>query len=204
MKFLIEVLPVAIFVAAYFFYPDLPPAWVETFNGVTALALVAGEAADRIYFATTWLMAAMLVQCAILWPMRELAGTHLAALGVVLVAGGLTLVLKDPVFIKWKPTVFYWAWALAFLTSAFIGSRTLTERMLGKVVELDDARVWHRLNHAWIGFLLVCGSLNLYVAYEFPEEFWVQFKLFGLALALPVLFLIGQGIYLNAHLKEPS
>ena len=202
MKLFIELLPITIFVVAYFFYPDLPAAWVDAFSGATHLELTAGESGDRIYFATSVLIAAMLVQCGALWAMRELSGTHLTALVVVLIAGGLTLLLKDPLFIKWKPTVFYWALALAFLASSYVGSRTLVERMFSKAFSLDDAQLWRQLNIAWVGFFLVCGALNLYVAYGFSEEFWVQFKLFGLALGLPVLFLLAQGIYLAPRLKD--
>ena len=202
MKLFIELLPITIFVVAYFFYPDLPAAWINAFSDVAYLELTAGEPGDRIYFATSALIAAMLIQCGVLWAMRELSGTHLTALVVVLVAGGLTLLLKDPLFIKWKPTVFYWVLALAFFASSYIGSRTLVERMFSKAFSLDDAQVWRQLNIAWIGFFLICGALNLYVAYGFSEEFWVQFKLFGLALGLPVLFLLAQGIYLAPRLKD--
>lgn len=202
MKLFIELLPITIFVVAYFFYPDLPAAWIVAFSDATYLELTAGESGDRIYFATFVLIVAMAIQCGILWMIRELGGTHLAALAVVLVAGGLTLLLKDPLFIKWKPTVFYWALAIAFLGSSLIGSRTLVERMFSKAFSLDDARLWRQLNIAWVGFFLVCGALNLYVAYGFSEEFWVQFKLFGLALGLPVLFLLAQGIYIAPRLKD--
>lgn len=202
MKLFIELLPITIFVVAYFFYPDLPAAWIVAFSDATYLELTAGESGDRIYFATFVLIVTMVIQCGILWAMRELGGTHLAALAVVLVAGGLTLLLKDPLFIKWKPTVFYWALAIAFLGSSLIGSRTLVERMFSKAFSPNDARLWRQLNIAWVGFFLVCGALNLYVAYGFSEEFWVQFKLFGLALGLPALFLLAQGIYLAPRLKD--
>ncbi len=202
MKLFIELLPITIFVVAYFFYPDLPVGWVEALSDATSLELTVGESGDRIYFATSALIAAMLVQCGVLWAMGDLGNTHLAALAVVLVAGGLTLLLKDPSFIKWKPTAFYWGLAAAFLASGYIGSRTLVERMFGKAFSLSDARTWRRLNVAWVGFFLVCGILNLYVAYGFSEEIWVQFKLFGLALGLPVLFLLAQGIYLAPRLKD--
>ena len=202
MKLFIELLPITIFVVAYFFYPDLPAAWVDALSDAIALELTAGKSGDRIYFATFVLIVAMTIQCGLLWAIRELSGTHLAALAVVLVAGGLTLLLKDPLFIKWKPTAFYWALAIAFLGSSLVGSRTLVERMFSKAFSLNDARLWRQLNIAWVGFFLVCGALNLYVAYGFSEEFWVQFKLFGLALGLPVLFLLAQGIYLAPRLRD--
>lgn len=202
MKLFVETLPIAVFVLAYFFYPDLPAAWVAAVSDGLRLELTAGATADRIYFATLVLMAAMLAQCGALLAMRQLAPTHLAALALVWVAGALTVLLKDPLFIKWKPTVFYWALAAAFLLSALVGAKTLVERMLAKALPLEDRRVWRRLNAGWVGFFAFCGALNLYVAYGFSEEAWVQFKLFGLALGLPVLFLLAQMAYLAPHLAH--
>ena len=202
MKLFAETLPVALFVLAYFFYPDLPAAWVAAIGEGLRLELAAGAAADRIYFATLVLMAAMPLQCAAMRAMRQLTATHLAALAIVWVAGSLTVLLKDPLFIKWKPTVFYWALAGAFLLSGLTGAKTLVERMLAKALPLEDRRVWRRLNAVWVGFFAFCGALNLYVAYGFSEEAWVQFKLFGLALGLPVLFLLAQMAYLAPHLEH--
>ncbi len=202
MKLFLEVIPVALFVVAYFFYSDVPPLWVESFSELSQVELTAGAAVDRIYFATAVLMLAMLVQCVILKGIGHLNTTHLAALLVVWVAGGLTLLLKDPLFIKWKPTVFYWALALGFMASHWIGAKTLVERMLSRSLPLEDARLWRNLNVIWMGFFVLGGALNLYVAYEFPEDFWVQFKLYGLALGLPVVFLAAQLVYLAPHLRD--
>jgi intracellular septation protein len=65
--------------------------------------------------------------------------------------------------------------------------------------------VWARLNAAWVAFFLAMGILNLYVAYNFSEEVWVNFKLFGF-LGLTLVFMLGQGFYLSRHLQteEPS
>ena len=203
MKWLLEMLPVAAFVLAYFYYPDLPAAWSAAAGGWLGLELTPGAAGDRIYFATAVLMAAMPLQCLALRARRQLAKTHLAALALVWAAGGLTLLLRDPLFIQWKPTAFYWLLAAVFLASAKFGAKTLVERMLSGVLGGRlEARLWRRLNAAWVGFFALCGALNLYVAYSFPEEFWVQFKLFGLALGLPVLFLLAQGAVLAPYLKE--
>jgi len=202
MKLFIEVIPVALFVAGYFFFPDLPAGWVESFSELIRVELTVGESGDRIYFATAVLMLAMLAQCGILQGLRSLNSTHLAALVIVWVAGGLTLLLKDPLFIKWKPTVFYWALAIGFLASHWIGSRTLVERMLSRSLPLDNRRVWQQLNLIWVGVFVLGGALNIYVAYEFPEDFWVQFKLYGLALGFPLIFLVAQVLYLAPHLKD--
>ena len=203
MKFLLESLPVVAFVLAYFFYPDLPAAWGAAPAEWVGLALTPGAAGDRIYFATAVLMAAFPLQCLALRARGQLTRTHLAGLALVWVAGGLTLLLRDPMFIKWKPTVFYWLLAAVFLASAKVGAKTLIERMMSAALGRQlETRLWRRLNAAWAGFFALCGALNLYVAYSFPEEFWVQFKLFGLALGLPLLFILAQGAMLAPYLKK--
>ena len=115
-------------------------------------------------------------------------------LGLLVVFGGLTLMLRDPTFIKWKPTVVNWLFAAAFLLSQMFMDRSLLRRMMDHAVTLSDG-AWLRLNHAWVGFFFAMGVLNLYVAYNYPEEVWVNFKLFGL-LGLTLLFMLGQGFYL--------
>ena len=203
MKWLAEIAPVAAFVVAYFFYPGLPAEWAERLRPILPPGSGADALGGRIYFATAVLMASLVIQCAVLQRMRQLNRTHLATLALVWLFGGLTLLLQDPVFIKWKPTILYWGMALAFAGSFWIGQRTLVERIVSALgVELEPER-WRRLNLVWIGFFAVCGVLNLYVAYAFSEEFWVQFKFFGLALAAPILFLVVQAVYLAPHAKPP-
>ena len=62
--------------------------------------------------------------------------------------------------------------------------------------------VWSRLNVAWIVFFILSGVANLYVAFNFDEATWVNFKLFGL-LGLTIVFIIGQSFYLSKHIIEP-
>ena len=72
--------------------------------------------------------------------------------------------------------------------------------MMGKQLSLPD-QVWTRLNAAWGVFFALMGVVNLYVAFSFPLEFWVNFKLFGF-LGLMVAFVIAQSIYLSRYMKE--
>lgn len=110
--------------------------------------------------------------------------------------------MKDPIFIKWKPTVLDWLLAALFLGSQALGRKPLIERMLGGQLELP-AHLWRRLNMAWSTFFVTMGGLNLYVAYRFEETTWVNFKLFGV-LGLTVLFVILQSLYLSRYLPEPK
>jgi Intracellular septation protein A len=133
------------------------------------------------------------------WRHGRVETMHWVTLGLLLFFGGLTLLLRDPVFIKWKPTVVNWLFAAAFLGSALFMERSLLQRMMDHAVTLPDA-VWKRLNLAWVGFFLFIGAANLYVAYNFPEETWVDFKLFGM-MGLTLLFLVAQGFYLSRYIE---
>ena len=116
------------------------------------------------------------------------------------VFGGLTLLLRDPTFIKWKPTVVNWLFAAAFLLSQFFMQRSLLQRMMDHAIQMP-ADAWRRLNTAWISFFFAMGVLNLFVAYNFSEEIWVNFKLFGM-MGLTIVFVIGQAFYLARHVTD--
>ncbi len=153
-----------------------------------------------IYVATAVAIAASIVQVA--W--NHFRHGHVekmqwVTLGLILLFGGLTLALHDPVFIKWKPTVVNWLFAAAFLAAGLFTERNLLQRMMDENIQLPDA-VWKRLNLAWVLFFILSGLANLYVAYNFPEETWVNFKLFGM-LGLTIAFLIAQGFYLARYVQ---
>jgi intracellular septation protein len=120
-------------------------------------------------------------------------------LGILVVFGGLTLVLHDPVFIKWKPTVVNWLFAVFFLGSRFIGQRTLVERMMSQAITVPTA-VWLKLNWAWTLFFITIGLVNIFVAYHYSEATWVNFKLFGM-LGLTLVFVFAQAIYLSRFME---
>ena len=142
------------------------------------LFFVAYKMAD-IYVATGILIVATLAQVGWLWlRQHRVEKLPLITAGLVLVLGGATLILHDPIFVKWKPTIVNWLFAAAFLGSRFIGKKTLLERMMGGQLELP-AQIWVKLTFAWVLFFCVLGALNLYVAFSFDENTWVNFKLLG-------------------------
>ncbi len=148
-----------------------------------------------IYIATGVLIVGVLLQTAISWiRFRKVSGMLLTSAALVLVFGGLTLLIHDATFIKWKPTVVNWLFAGAFLISHFLKGPTIVQRLMGENVALADAD-WRRLNFMWIAFFLIAGALNLWVAFRFDEATWVNFKLFGL-MGLTFLFAIGQGFWI--------
>ncbi|MBF0582788.1 MAG: septation protein A [Magnetococcales bacterium] len=152
-----------------------------------------------IYVATASLMGAVVLHSILVWwRERKLSPSQLLTLGLVLPFGGATLLLHDPRFIQWKPTLLQWLMALAFAGSHFIGQKPLIRRLLDQQVTLPPT-IWNRLSLAWIGFFLLSGAANLFVAYHFDEATWVSFKLFGL-LGMTLLFLLLQGVWLARYL----
>lgn len=155
-----------------------------------------------IYVATATLMVAMALQVSFLWiKNRKVEKVYGYSLLAVLVFGTLTLALRNPVFIKWKPTIFNWGFGLVFLFSPFVGGQPLVKRMMGAALQLSDAG-WRRLNGVWVLFFLVSGVANIVVAYSMAEEAWVNFKLFGLT-GMSFAFIIGQVVILRNYLVPP-
>jgi intracellular septation protein len=149
-----------------------------------------------IYVATGVLIVGVLAQTAISWIRhRKVSGMLLTSAVLVVIFGGLTLAIHDATFIKWKPSVVSWLFAAAFLATQFMSGPTIIQRMLGENVTLD-ARDWKRLNLMWVVFFVAEGALNLYVAYNYDEATWVNFKLFGL-MALTLLFAVVQGFWIS-------
>lgn len=185
MQLLLDFLPIVLFFTAYVFTKDLLVA-------VAVLMVVA-----PIAFAVQWFVT------------RKINKISAASTLLVVILGGATLVSGDSVFIFWKPTVLYWAVAIAFLASQFIGEKPFIRRMMeaaskdsGESIQLTPDR-WARLNLTWVIFFVVAGALNIYVAYNYAEETWVNFKLFGL-LGLTFVFIVAQSYWLARNINRDA
>ena len=121
------------------------------------------------------------------------------SLGIIAVFGGATLRLHNESFIKWKPTVLYWIFAGIIFGSAAVG-RNVIKSLMNTQMELPDP-AWGRLNASWGGFFAVMGVANLFVAFNFSTDAWVNFKLFG-SLGLMLVFVIGQSMMLTKYLDK--
>jgi intracellular septation protein len=119
---------------------------------------------------------------------------------LVVVLGGLTIYFHSETFIKWKPSVLYWAMGLSFWLGPLLFGKNLLRVLMGEQLDLPP-KVWHRLNFAWIAFFGVMGFLNIWVAYTFSTGAWVNFKLFG-SLGLMLVFTVAQGLYLQRYMKD--
>jgi intracellular septation protein len=152
-----------------------------------------------IYVATGVIIVAVILQTSIQWlRYRKVSSMALISGALVLVFGGLTLLIHDEAFIKWKVTIVNWLFSAGFVATMFFGERTLIERMLGENVQLERS-LWRKLNIAWATFFLAVGGINLYVAYSFSTNVWVNFKLFGV-LGLTLVFGLLQAVWLSSKL----
>lgn len=176
MRFLIDFFPIALFVAAY--------------------------KLQDIYTATAVLMAATVLQTGIIYGMdRKLQTMQKVTLVLVLVFGVLTLVLQDERFIKWKPTVLYASMAIVLGAALWGWKKNFLQILLGSQLTLPTA-VWGRLTVIWVGYFLFMAAINGYVAAYYSTEDWVNFKLWGYI--FPVVFIVGQGLYIARYIKDDS
>ena len=177
MKFLFDLFPVILFFVAF------------KFGG--------------IYVATGVAMAATFLQIAWVWVKHRKVDTMLwVSLVIITVFGGMTLIFHDETFIKWKPTVLYWSFAVALAGSTLFLKKNLIRALLAEQFEVPD-HVWQRLNWSWIGFFAFMGCANLAVAFAFgfSTEVWVNFKLFG-GIGLMLVFALLQGLLLSKYIEE--
>jgi len=175
MKFLFDLFPVILFFAAF-------QLW-------------------DIYVATGVAIAATFAQIGWLALRRKKIDPMLwASLAIIVVFGGLTLALRDKTFIQWKPTVLYWLFGALIAGAELLFRRNLIRTLLGEQVRLPDL-AWKRLAWSWVGFFAFMGAANLYVAYNFSTDTWVNFKLFG-GMGLMLVFVVAQALFLAPYIDE--
>jgi intracellular septation protein len=158
-----------------------------------------------IYEATIALIAAMVLLIAIHWFIKgTVSRMMLVSGGFAVVLGGITLWLRNPVFLQWKPTIVYWIFAVVLLGVDLVAPRNIFERTLGESVEVSR-HAWRVLNLVWVVLLAAMGVINIYVAYNFDMDTWVDFKLY-LAIASVILgFVVTAGfLYLYMPPEETA
>ena len=125
---------------------------------------------------------------------------------LALLFGSATLILHDVRFIQWKPTIFYWLLAAAFLVSRFVGAQTLAQRFLEPALGQETViatRDWRWANLSWVTFWLLMGGANLYVVRNFSEATWVNFKVIGTTV-LMFIFMLAQVLWLSHRAKSQT
>lgn len=169
MKFVFDLFPVILFFAAF----KLQGIYVATAVAIVATFLQIG-----------WVWLRHRKVDAMLW----------VSLAVIVVFGGATLLLHDDTFIKWKPSVLYWLFGGVLLTAQMFFRRNLIRTLMGKEIKLPDD-IWNKLNASWVLFLALMGMANLFVAYSFDTDTWVNFKVFG-GIGLTLAFVVLQALAL--------
>ncbi len=141
--------------------------------------------------ATVAIMVATCFSIAVIYVVeRKIALAPLITGGVVMVMGGLTIALNDPIFIKLKPTIVNLVFATILLGGVFIGKRGLLKYVLDVAFQLTDVG-WLLLSKRWGFFFIFLACLNEVIWRNFPESFWVDFKVFGM-FGLTMLFAVSQ------------
>ncbi len=197
-KFLFDLFPVILFFVAYKLgvaHPEEAQAILSDF-GVHA----APGGKPGIFLATLVAIWASFVQVA--WVKlrgRQIDVMLWISLFIIAVFGGATLWLQDETFIKWKPTVLYWVFAVAIFGAAAFG-KNLIRMISSRQMELPDA-AWNQMNLSWGGFFAFMGAANLWVAYNFSTDAWVNFKLYG-SIGLMLLFLVGLSFSLAKYMDK--
>lgn len=149
-----------------------------------------------IYVATTVVIIASVLQATYVYiTEKRLPEMLLASTALIVLLGAATLILHDENFIKWKPTVVNWLFAIAFIASIYIGKKPILQRMMESTFQHFPTAIWQRMSWLWGIFFISVGIINLWVAYHFDTDTWVNFKLFGL-LSITFVFIIAQSIYM--------
>ncbi len=200
MKLLFDLFPVILFFAAFKYSEKNPETAADWVAALLGSALVDAKQAP-ILLATVVVIAATVAQIAWVHFRHGKVDKMLwISLGLVVVFGGLTLAFQNEAFIKWKPTILYWVFAISMAFSALILKKNPMKAMLGEQLTLPDP-VWTKVNLSWIAFFAVMGVLNLVIAFNFPTDTWVNFKLFG-GMGLMLVFVLAQGMFLSKYIEE--
>lgn len=157
--------------------------------------------AQGIYAATAVAIVASIGQIAYFAWKRRISAVHWLSFAIIVVFGGATLMLQDETFIKWKPTVLYALFGLVLAGGKVLFGRDLIAALL-KDVKVP-APVWSVVTWSWTGFFAAMALANWYVAFHFPTDTWVNFKVWG-GIGLVLVFAIGQGLWLARHMEDPA
>ncbi|HSW93672.1 MAG TPA: septation protein A [Gammaproteobacteria bacterium] len=176
LELLYDFIPVLLFFVAFKFYG----IYVATVVGIVTTAM-------QVVFTRLW--------------KKKIDRKQVLTLVVFLLFGGMTLYFHNPIFVKWKPSIIFWLFGLVFLFSQLFGKKVLIQRMMEASLENKTlpSSVWKRMNLSWALFFFALGTLNIFVAYHFSTDTWVNFKLYGL-MGLLILFSVVQAICLSRYL----
>jgi intracellular septation protein len=204
MKLLFDFLPIVLFFATFKYAEgnkEGAAALASDYFGAIVSGGVVGPEEAPVLLATAMVIAASLIQVVVMLALRKKIPVMLwVSLVLVVVLGGATIWFHSNTFIKWKPTILYWTLGTALAVAVGLLRKNPIKALMGAQLHLPDP-AWLRLNLAWAAFFVAMGFVNLYVAYNFATEAWVNFKVFGTT-ALMVVFTLAQGWYISRHALE--
>lgn len=206
MKFLFDLFPVMLFFATLKWGESQPDAAnslaSQYLSGLVAGGTVTASLAP-VLLATALACIATFAQIGYLLVRRKkVHGMLWMSLVIITFFGGATIYFQNPTFIKWKPTVLYWLFAIILFGGQFLLKKNLIRVMMGKEITLPDP-IWNQLNLAWAAFFSLLGVLNLYVAFNFSLSTWASFKLFGFT-GLIFVFAMAQALFMAKYVEDPK
>ena len=198
MKILFDLFPVILFFVTFKFAGKNPEA-------AQALATAIGYQAEPlqlpVLLSTAVAITATIAQVVwVKWRHGKVDTMLLVSFGIITLFGGATLLLHDETFIKWKPTVLYWVFATTLVLSNLLFKKNLMRALLQEKLTLPT-KVWNQVNLSWSLFFTVLGVINLYVAFNFSTDAWVNFKLFGTT-GMMLVFVLLQAMALAKYVEE--
>jgi len=190
-RFLLEIGPLAVFFGTYvgWDYVFPPPAPLEP-----------GALSPSLLAATVVLMVAVVVSLALSYKWeRRLPLMPLVTAVMVVIFGGLTIILRDEIFIKMKPTIVNGLFAATlFVGIAF--NKSFLQPLLGHTLQLSD-QGWRILSWRWAFFFVFLACLNEVIWRNFSTAFWVSFKAWGM-FPITLLFAVAQVPLIQRHALE--
>lgn len=206
MKFLLDLLPILLFFATLKtgeHFPEAAHTFAnQWFAGLAASGSINAKIAP-IIIAT--IVAALATTAQIVWlkaRKQKVDSLLWLSFASVVILGALTVYLQDETFIKWKPTVLYWAIAIAIIVSQWVTGKSLIRSSMEAQISLPEP-IWNKVSLSWISFFTIMGILNLIVAFNFSTDTWATFKAFG-STGLTLVFVIAQSLLLAKHVEEPK
>ncbi|PWF43957.1 septation protein A [Massilia glaciei] len=207
MKILFDLFPILLFFIVFRLGNSDPAAAHAIVTQYLSMLINGGAIAVKqgpIILATAVVIPASLIQLAYV----KLRGRKIDAMLwvsciIIVVFGGLTIYFHNENFIKAKPTILYWVFALALAIAQFGFGKNLMRKTMEATIKLPDP-VWHRVGLAWMSFFFFMGILNLvvgFVIFKDNDNAWVNFKLFGMT-GLFFAFAVVQMLFLSKYLEE--
>lgn len=203
MKFLFDLFPVILFfitlkVAEKAASASIVLSKILTMVGITAAVK---PSLVPIMLATIAVIIGSIIQ--IIWAKlhyKKVDNTLWLSALLVAILGGMTLYFQNDAFIKWKPTLLYWSFAVVLIGAKLFSKKNIIKMMMGKEIQLPET-IWSNLNIAWAIFFSALGALNLYVAFHYSIDTWASFKLFG-TMGLMFIFIIAQSLAINKYIIQ--